>query len=554
MPWKKALFFSIIFLAILTGKNTMAQPLPPNAGRVLQEEMKVPPPAPSVEPETPLDLSAPLPAKTAPGGKVVTIKKVTITGNTIFTTKQLQAVMGETADQTYDLAGLRGLADRITLHYREAGYLFARCYLPAQNLKDGNLELNVLEGRYGQITTSGDPHLTTRTGRFLTNLKPNTVITSAPLERALLLIDYQPGMTSSAVLRPGSKPGTGDLDVAVKAARPWDLSLEADNHGNRYNGRYRGRIDAAFYSPFIFGDQLQLSSLLSDEDMWLGGISYDLPIGSSGWRAKLGYAHTDYELGKEFDDLDVTGYAKILGLELSYALIRSQKRNLLAVMGIAHKELQDKYGITNTVDNKESMVLPLNLHFNMRDSLLGGGVTYGSLGWTWGHLNLEGSLKTIDQQTASTDGDFSKFTLELARVQNIGYGFSFYVGGSSQWTEDNLDSSEGFGLGGPYGVRAYPLGEGYGDRGWWAQTELRYQISILTPYLFYDLGRTTFNSDPWSAGYNHRKLAGCGIGLRGQWRGLGADVAVAWRSRGGSPQSDSHNRDPQIWFSLDYKF
>ena len=37
---------------------------------------------------------------------------------------------------------------------------------------------------------------------------------------------------------------------------------------------------------------------------------------------------------------------------------------------------------------------------------------------------------------------------------------------SLQETGTNLDSSEDFLLGGPYGVRAYPLGEAPGDRGY----------------------------------------------------------------------------------------
>ena len=52
------------------------------------------------------------------------------------------------------------------------------------------------------------------------------------------------------------------------------------------------------------GDQLSLRSLYTEEGMWYGSLDYSLPLGGSGLRGKVGYAHTYYELGKEFADRD----------------------------------------------------------------------------------------------------------------------------------------------------------------------------------------------------------------------------------------------------------
>lgn len=58
------------------------------------------------------------------------MQSVSIGGNTVFTEAELLAVLGDYAGKSYDLAALTALAERISAHYRNAGYPFARAYLP----------------------------------------------------------------------------------------------------------------------------------------------------------------------------------------------------------------------------------------------------------------------------------------------------------------------------------------------------------------------------------------------------------------------------------------
>ena len=64
-------------------------------------------------------------------------------------------------------------------------------------------------------------------------------------------------------------------------------------------------------SPFMFGDQINANVIYTEEHMWYGALSYDLPMASSGLRGNVGFKHTDYELGKEFESLDAHGTADI---------------------------------------------------------------------------------------------------------------------------------------------------------------------------------------------------------------------------------------------------
>ena len=542
----------LLTATILVSPGLAWAAMPPDAGQTVQQLKE--PPQPSAA-ATGLTINIAPNAPVAPGGQRVTLKAVHFSGNSIFTRSQLLAITGNPEGKNFDMAGLRSLTDRITAAYHTAGYPFARAFLPAQTLKDGHLNITIVEGRYGAVHVDGDtPSRNAQAVKFLSGLQPGTTIESAPLERATLILDDQPGYSLTPIMRPGQDLGTGDLDVRIKRDDRFGGEVGLDNYGNRYTGRARGRVDLYANSPFIVGDQIKLNSLYTEEDMWYGALDYNAPLGYSGLRGHVNYAQTYYQLSQEFDSLDAHGTAKIATGGLSYPLLRSQKTNLNAAVNYQHKWLVDQQDTTATRDVKSSDSLPVTLSFDHRDQLGGNGITYGTFGWTQGILDLDSSLDAIDQVTAKTKGGFDKFNLDVARLQALPARFSAFGRFSGQLAADNLDSSESFGLGGPNGVRAYPTGEGYGDEGYLTQLELRYQAGDFAPYTFYDAGHVRINNNPWTAGNNERDIGGAGFGLRFNHGGWNADATVAWRVYGGEPNSDSQDHNPLFWISTGYKF
>ncbi|MDP3540410.1 MAG: ShlB/FhaC/HecB family hemolysin secretion/activation protein [Azonexus sp.] len=534
--------------------TTLAQQQP-DAGQTLQQQQQ----APQLPRSGPaIDVQTPLPATTAPGGAELTLTSVSISGASVFTEDELLVLLGYVTGKRYDLAGLRALAERISAHYRAKGFPFARAFIPQQAMADGSLRIDVVEGRYGQVKTTGER--ADKAQGFLDHLKPGTVIESVPLERATLVLDDQPGIKATPILRPGQEVGTGDLDVRVERTPGLSGDIGLDNHGNRFTGQNRVRANLQWDSPFTFGDQMTIRSLYSDENMWLGSLGYSLPLGSSGLRGYIGYAHTYYQLAKDFATLEASGTAKVSSLGLSYPIIRSQKANLTFTTTYQHKKLNDKQQVAGTNDDKSSDSLPIALNFDLRDGLWGGGITYGSLAYTAGRLRLGSVLENTDQTSGqNTRGSFNKWNLDIARAQATPVAdLSLFGRVSVQHAGKNLDSSEGFSIGGANGVRAYPSGEGNGDEGWLLQLEVRYALGPYTPYLFHDNGRVALNANNSNlitpANPNYRSIGGEGVGLRFTRNNWNIDANLSWRSHGGKPLSDGADRTPRIWVTAGYRF
>lgn len=524
--------------------------VPPDAGQTLQQ---LQPPIAAPRESQPLMIQAPLDsAPIAPGGAAVILNTVKLSGNSVFSEETLRAALGDVTGKTFDLAGLRGLAQRITDVYQAGGYPFARAILPPQDLANGDLRIEVIEGRYGVVQAQGDDSgLARQAPAFLDGLLPGSVIASAPLERAALLLDDLPGIQTSATMRPGTQAGTGDLIVEVARDQRVRGDIGLDNAGSRYTGKNRVRANVDINSPFLLGDQLTVRALLSEEKLWLGSLGYSLPLGTSGLRGNVGYSHTSYELAKEFASLHANGTAKVASAGLSYPILRSQKANLTLIATYQSKDLHDNRDSTRTYESKSSQSMPLALQFDYRDAF--DGITYGSASWTPGKLKLDAGLTAVDDY--KSNGRFHKVNLDVVRLQSLPAGFNLMAHLSWQQANKNLDSSEKLSLGGASGVRAYPSGEATGDEGGLAQLELRYDAGAYTPYAFMDAGRITVNAKPVAAGDNRRSLSGGGLGLRYQRQAWSADVALAWRTLGGRSLSETNSDPkPRVWLNVEYRF
>jgi len=80
----------------------------------------------------------------------------------------------------------------------------------------------------------------------------------------------------------------------------------------------------------------------------------------------------------------------------------------------------------------------------------------------------------------------------------------------------------------------------------------------LSPYAFVDAGRVKVNADATNivpaVTNNTRSLAGFGLGTRYSAGAWSLDAALAWRSRGGQPTSDTKDTNPRLWVTAGYQF
>jgi hypothetical protein len=142
---------------------------------------------------------------------------------------------------------------------------------------------------------------------------------------------------------------------------------------------------------------------------------------------------------------------------------------------------------------------------------------------------------------------------------------SVYGSVQGQFANKNLDSSEKLYLGGPGGVRAYPVNEAGGSEGYFASLEARARLPMSVDLTgFFDIGSVRVNRDnDFTGAATPNRLTLKGVGVSAGWTapfGLNLKATVAHRL-GSNPNPTSTGRDQdgsldmnRIWLQASLPF
>lgn len=515
----------------------------PDAGTLLREIERgthpaLPRPAPQVVPAAP--------AATLDTSVQVEVKGFRVRGATLIAESELVAALKPWTGRRLSFAELQKAADAIVEIYRARGY-FARAYLPEQDLAAGIVTIAIVEGRLGgmRIETGGrETRLSERTVRrfMLARQQVGAPVAPEALQRGTNLLNDLPGVKASSILEPGSKEGESLLAVKVEDQPLLTGMAQLDNTGVRSTGENRASGMLSLGNPFGIGDQAGLNAAKSQGSEY-GRLFYALPLGGDGLRLGVAAAHLKYDSSTA--GIRSNGTALTEGLNLAYPIRRGSDWNLNIAAAYDRKRFQN-FTANIEISNKRNTISSVALSADSVDGFGGGGFTQGGLTYSSGKLELGRNAADIaaDQiaNGPARNGDYSKWSWLLSRLQRASELDTLWLSLSGQWAGKNLDSSEKIGIAGPYAVRAYAAGEAFGDDGVLFTAEWRRQMGeALQLVAFYDEGRARLdhNINVASNAVNTVALSGAGLGLNwGKPSDIMLRATVAWRL-GSNPQRNA---------------
>ena len=524
-----------------------AQAQVPNAGQSLRDVETLRPTLPvPAAPDLAMPPSDEAPSSATAEGPRIPVSAFAIEGNAAIPAARLDALLVDLVGRELSFGDLQQAAARITAYYREHGYVLARAYLPHQDIEHGVVRIAVVEGRYGQLELHNRTRVLDRALRQpLASLQPGEIVSGNRLERSLMLLNEMPGVDAKGTLRPGAEPGTTDLVIDAERSRFATGSVEFDNFGDPLTGRYRATGSIDVNAPLRLGDRFSLRGLTSNTNQRYYRASYQVPVGPASTRVGIAYSDMNYRIGGSLKELRYHGGADVRSAFVTQPLLRSRRTSVDAQVTYENKHLRDVYSIFDVVGDKTVDLWSFGVSGNRQDGFGGGGRTGFSATVGIGHLSSNDPLDM--NYYAHTLGQFAKLNINALRLQALGSRFQLYTQFSAQLSSRNLDSSEKFNLGGPYGVRAFALGAGSGDQGWQATAELRYLVApgwqLST---FADTGRIQLSKQRWSRERNTVQLSSLGIGA--SWYGSRHQVSVtAALPVGYTDQVASPTRSPSVW-------
>lgn len=500
----------------------------------------------------------------SPSTVKVLVKSFKITGNTVISSEEIQNILSKYVDRTLTLTELKDCSRLIVDFYISKGFT-ARSFLPPQEVKDGIIEIAVLEGKLSNIEIDSimsqrlKPEIAK--GIIEKSHPVGEVLEIEKLEKGLLLLSDNPGIMQTSALSAGANPGDSKLKIKLEDTSLFNSILTGSNYGSKATGSNQISLASSINSPLSIGDQI-IFQAMKTEGIDYGRLGYSLPLDYSGLKVGINASKMNYETVK---GIDADGSSKSVGLELSYPIIRTSNNNLTFSISYDEKDYFNRSTGT-VISDKTNNPITTSLNGNIYDSE--GYFTYG-ISFTRGNLDLS-SLESdyqADYQTAQTNGLYSKTALNLSRTQYLTDSLFLGLGTLFQQSNKNLDSSERLYLGGVSGIRAYPSNEAAGDEGYILTTELTKNLPYgFNTSLFYDFGHIKQHENLYSgwqgAGIedNYYSLKGYGASLGFSYDSWSAKATVAYKDgKNPNPQvdgtdNDGTNKDPRFWFNISKAF
>ncbi|MET0676488.1 MAG: ShlB/FhaC/HecB family hemolysin secretion/activation protein [Bradyrhizobium sp.] len=483
------------------------------------------------------------------------LRNVSLTGANAIALPQLAAVWQPFAGKKVSQADLATIATGIGDVYRATGFHLSRAIVPPQDIANGSVRIQVIEGGITEVALKGKGAEQFGIRELMAPVLAEQPSRLTTLERRLMLVNMRPGVriVDTQLEEIGGASGRFRLVLSVQA---WHVYAFAgvDNLGSSAVGPWQSYATAAYNSMIAPGDTLALNLATTPGDprqLRFARLSYDIPVGDDGLRVGASGLYSEVWPGdwrRLFADNTKT---EAFEVRASYAPLLSQKQSLTLTtsMGFSNVSERDTFGLVY-LDSVRTV--SLNVDYRLQDSL--GGTNFLTVNWRQG-LDILGASDRNDPWVSvwGVSPKFSALNFWYTRYQSLGDAWSLKLASAGQTASGPMYLSQQFYLGGGAFGRGYGAAQISGDNGVAGSLEVRFDHKLnykywtgFQLYSFVDSGLV------WWDGlrpYEGTALTSAGGGVRLFLGGdLQADLGIAVPLGYRAP--DNWERHPRFLFTL----
>ena len=491
----------------------------------------------------------------------IQVKSFEVIGSSVFSQEEFDELLKEFTTKPISFAELLRTKDKVTEYYFEQGYITSGAFIPPQELTDGVVKIQVVEGKVDEIVIEGLQRLKPSYIRSRIEIGSKTPLNQNDLFEALQLLQLDPRIATLGVeLAAGSRPGVSILRVEIKEGDPLSGQLTLDNQRSPSVGTFRRRIQASHNNLLGYGDTLSIGYTNTDGSNALDDFNYIFPINPRNGTVSFRHSRTRTNIIEEpFDILDIQ--SKSLGYELTYRQpLRQTPTKEFAIGLTASRQesattlLDIPFPLTEGADNDGELKISALRFFQEYTSRSNQEVLALRSQFNFG-VGLLNS--TINQDPP--DSTFFSWRGQAQYLRLLSPDVILLLRGDLQLSSQPLVSLEQFSIGGVSTVRGYRQDSLLSDNGLFASAEVRFPILRIPNWEtnlqlapFVDFG-SVWNNRNSASTLETSTLSSVGLGLR---LGVGDDFSaqldwgiplVDLSSSGDSLQENG------IYFSINYQ-
>ena len=408
-----------------------------------------------------------LPARVQENGLTVHIDKVVFTKSEIFSDEEINKFKALAENKDLTAEDLNNLIDIINSQYAKRNVLTARAFLNEGSIKDGVLEIELMEAKIGNIYVEGNRFNRKWFLRSRLREKPGDVLDLGKMEEDLRRFNKNArSIRLSAKLKPGEQYGTTDVILQAEEKLPYHFSTSWDSFGRETTGLLRSGFMVSADSLAGFQDRLTgaVNIARSSTNPF---IDYNFPINRKGTRVGASYMYGNNKVTSgEYQDFKLGANTHVLSAYVTHPLFESQKGSLnLNVSGNAKFSKADIAKYVYSDFNDYNVAVGLGGQRNFKKSVL-----YGSIYSTNG---------IIEDDMRHTSDYFTKVNADAYYIHYLPKNIIGILRAGGQYSPHNIAYVEQYQIGGMSSVRGYTESLLLGASSYFVSAEMLFPIPFL---------------------------------------------------------------------------
>lgn len=470
------------------------------------------------------------------------VKTFQIQGNTLISGGKLLALLAHLIGTELTLNDLHEVTSVVQQAYRKAGYGGVIAFVPEQTLENGEVVINVVEGRLANVSISDNKRYDeTNILASLPGLRKGTTPIIRDIDRNIQMANENPAKDMRVALVAGARPGEIDADIKVNEERPLRLLLGVDSAGTPTTGNFRtnaGIQHANLWNRDHIGTFQFQTSPTDPGRVQIYSVGYRVPFYNYFAAIDAFYAHSSVDSVSSplqgVGPLGFTGKGDVAGFRAYRFLPRLGDYDQRLTFGWDWRRFNNQcsFGEFGSAGcgaaSADVAITPLSLGYTGQTE--GPGISWGFSSSVSGNV---GGSSNSEFDAVRLGADKHYFIWRFFTFGNLALpaGFGLAARVSAQYSPHALVPGEQFGIGGGgsamggiISVRGYREREVVGDYGTsfnleglgpdfakWVNSE---SVSIR-PLIFFDFGWAGNNlHTPCNADGSSCTLAGVGGGFR----------------------------------------
>lgn len=442
------------------------------------------------------------------------LETINLENSTVMDNASRDMLLGSFIERCTTPELIGSIMEALNNFYIDEGYVTTRAYVAPQDLRDGSLDIVIVEGLIEKIQFDNTTDLTTHRVDLAFPVKPGDVLNINSLERGLDQLNVPASNKVTMNMIPGTKPGYSIIDLEEeKIGSETRIKIGLDNMGSQGTGEDRLTLGVDMDHILGLSDTWSISHIGSLDT---NALAANVTIPSGDWTFTASYSYSDY-LNYIDEATQLFGKSETTEVKADRLIYKADGNELSLKSSLNKKTSKRTIGDVK-LKSQNMSVGRIGFGFSRKSTAVFSGNVYLAKGLKF--FGAESDGQGLSQDTPRAQ--FTKVQFDASYYRPVFKQIFLQSALAGQVSGVTLYGSEQISAGGKSSVRGFARNTIAGDAGFYVQNDflfpipevllwgpLREYIAAIKPFVGFDYA---YASD--RASKTRNAIAGVGMGAK----------------------------------------